>query len=89
MYLDEFIIRKCKIWLPNYEIIYRNIKLHPVVQHKSMINLPYTDNGLYSHPTPENKRKAVKEEWTMRYRDWATMYSQLTIFFEDHVAKYV
>jgi putative transposase len=28
-------------------------------------------------------------KWTMRHRDWAMIYSQLMIFFEDRVAKYV
>lgn len=35
---------------------------------------------------------AVEEtsrKWTMRHRDWAMIYSQLMIFFEDRVAKYV
>jgi len=34
---------------------------------------------------------AVEEaakKWTMRQRDWAMIYSQLMIFFEDRVAKY-
>ena len=35
---------------------------------------------------------AVEEasrKWTMRHRDWAMIYSQLMIFFEDRLAKYV
>jgi putative transposase len=34
---------------------------------------------------------AVEEaakKWTMRQRDWAMIYSQLMIFFEDRLAKY-
>ncbi len=35
---------------------------------------------------------AVEEtsrKWTMRHRDWAMIYSQLMIFFEDRLRKYV
>jgi putative transposase len=35
---------------------------------------------------------AVEEaakKWTMRHRDWAMIYSQLMIFFEDRLGKYV
>jgi putative transposase len=35
---------------------------------------------------------AVEEasrKWTMRHRDWSMIYSQLMIFFEDRLAKYV
>jgi putative transposase len=28
-------------------------------------------------------------KWTMRHRDWAMIYSQLMIFFEDRLGKYV
>jgi putative transposase len=29
------------------------------------------------------------KKWTMRHRDWAMIYSQLMIFFEDRLGKYV
>ena len=29
------------------------------------------------------------KKWTMRQRDWSMIYSQLMIFFEDRLAKYV
>ena len=29
------------------------------------------------------------KKWTMRHRDWSMIYSQLMIFFEDRLAKYV
>lgn len=35
---------------------------------------------------------AVEEaarKWTMRHGDWAMIYSQLMIFFEDRLEKYV
>ena len=51
-----------------------------------------TTARIYAHSAPENKMKAVEEaskKWTMRHRDWAMIYSQLMILFEDRVAKYV
>jgi putative transposase len=33
--------------------------------------------------------EGAARKWTMRHRDWAMIYSQLMIFFEDRVAKYV
>jgi len=59
-----------------------------------VINPYFADKtaGIYAHSTPENKMKAVEEaskKWTMRHRDWAMIYSQLMILFEDRVAKYV
>jgi len=46
-----------------------------------------------------NKRSLIKlvyqamegasKKWIMRHRNWAMIYSQLMIFFQDRVAKYV
>ena len=33
--------------------------------------------------------EAAEKKWTMRHRDWAMIYSQLMIFFEDRLGKYV
>lgn len=33
--------------------------------------------------------EGASRKWTMRHRDWAMIYSQLMIFFEDRVSKYV
>jgi len=33
--------------------------------------------------------EGASRKWTMRQRDWAMIYSQLMIFFEDRLAKYV
>ena len=33
--------------------------------------------------------EGAAKKWTMRHRDWPMIYSQLMIFFEDRVAKYV
>ena len=33
--------------------------------------------------------EGAARKWTMRHRDWAMIYSQLMIFFQDRVAKYV
>ena len=33
--------------------------------------------------------EGASRKWTMRHRDWAMIYSQLMIFFQDRVAKYV
>jgi len=32
--------------------------------------------------------KEASKKWTMRYRDWAVIYSQLMILFQDRLAKY-
>jgi len=31
----------------------------------------------------------TSRKWIMRHRDWAMIYSQLMIFFEDRVVKYI
>jgi len=33
--------------------------------------------------------EGASQKWTMRHRDWSMIYSQLMIFFEDRLAKYV
>ena len=33
--------------------------------------------------------EGASRKWTMRHRDWAMIYSQLMIFFEDRVSKYI
>jgi len=33
--------------------------------------------------------ESASRKWTMRHRDWSMIYSQLMIFFEDRLAKYV
>jgi len=33
--------------------------------------------------------EGAARKWTMRHRNWAMIYSQLMIFFEDRLEKYV
>jgi len=33
--------------------------------------------------------ESASRKWKMRHRDWSMIYSQLMIFFEDRLAKYV
>lgn len=46
---------------------------------------------IYTAATEEEGTTAleeVAEKWTLRQRDWAMIYSQLIMFFEDRLAKY-
>ncbi len=47
---------------------------------------------IYQAATEEEGASALEEfseKWTMRHRDWAMIYSQLMILFEDCLGKYV
>jgi len=61
-----------------------NRKIRKVAKNKSSFPNEQSLFKLVYMAVEEASRK-----WTMRHRDWAMIYSQLMIFFEDRLAKYV
>ncbi len=61
-----------------------NRKIRKVAKNKSSFPNEQSLFKLVYLAVEETSRK-----WTMRHRDWAMIYSQLMIFFEDRLAKYV